>query len=96
MSNETATKLQQILRSTVTDYYGEGNFYGLEISAKSGTAEISDEIASHSWFAGYSSLPDFPYAFVVIVENGGSGYYNAGSIASYVMQRAYYLLNNNE
>ncbi|HHU84560.1 MAG TPA: penicillin-binding protein [Clostridiales bacterium] len=95
MSNETATKLQQILRSTVTDYYGEGNFYGLEISAKSGTAEISDEIASHSWFAGYSSLPDFPYAFVVIVENGGSGYYNAGSIASYVMQRAYYLLNNN-
>ena len=93
MSVQTAKSLQKILRSTVTDYYGESKFWGLEIAAKSGTAELDGDTASHSWFAGYSEKEDFPYAFVVIVENGGSGYYNAGTIAGSVMQTAYQYLS---
>lgn len=89
----TAASLQRILRSTITDYYGESKFWGLEVAAKSGTAELGGDIASHSWFAGYSQREDFPYAFVVIVENGGGGYANAGTIAGTVMQAAYEALN---
>ena len=95
MSESTAQSLQKILRSTITDYYGESKFWGLEICAKSGTAELDDDVESHSWFAGYSQRDDMPYAFVVIVENGGGGYANAGTIAGYVMNAVYdYIVNS--
>lgn len=88
-SATTANSLKSMLRSTVTDYYGEGQFEGLELCAKSGTAEINNSVKPHSWFAGFCDREDFPYAFVVVVENGGSGYYTAGSVAAEVLQTAF-------
>ncbi|UQT49756.1 hypothetical protein M5E87_08805 [Flavonifractor plautii] len=39
----------------------------------------------HAWFAGFLRNPDAPYAFVVLVENGGSGADAAGSVAARVL-----------
>lgn len=93
MTPQTASLMDGILRSTVTDYYGESKFEGLRVCAKSGTAEVGGGLEPHAWFAGYSQREDFPYAFVVVVENGGSGYNTAGSVASEVLDALYYALD---
>ncbi len=39
----------------------------------------------HAWFAGFSQNSETPYAFVVVVENGGSGYQQAIPVANKVL-----------
>ena len=68
--------------------YGEDNFPGLELRAKSGTAEVGIDNDPHAWFVGYIKNEDHPLAFVVIVENGGWGSSAAGSVANEVLQAA--------
>jgi len=64
------------------------NFPGLDIYAKSGTAQLGGGKEPHAWFVGYITNEDYPLAFVVIVENGGGGTAVAGPIASRVLQAA--------
>lgn len=85
VDGSTADKLREMMRNNVVNNYGEGNFPGLNICAKSGTAEVGDG-TSHSWFTGFLDDPDHPYAFVVLVEQGGSGAKVAGSVANKVLQ----------
>lgn len=85
VSGETAETLTSMMRNNVVNYYGEGNFPGLAICAKSGTAEVGDG-TSHAWFAGFLDDPDHPYAFIVLVEHGGGGAKVAGSVANKVLQ----------
>jgi len=68
--------------------YGEGNFKGLEMCAKSGTAEPGDGIRPDCWFAGDLDRDECPLAFVVVIENGGAGSKVAGSVAAKVLQAA--------
>ena len=42
----------------------------------------------HAWYVGFITNPDFPLAFVVIVENGGGGTAVASPIANRVLQAA--------
>lgn len=86
MSKETADKLKDILRYTVKNNYGDSMFPNLEVCAKTGTAETGEKTEPHSWMAGFSLKDETPYAFCVIVENGGSGISTAGPIASAIMQ----------
>ncbi|MBQ6164308.1 MAG: penicillin-binding protein [Clostridia bacterium] len=86
VNTTTASVLKQLMRSTVTDYYGERYFPDMKMAAKTGTAEVGGELSPHSWMFGFSLREDFPYAFSVIIENGGSGYYGAGEVASQVMR----------
>lgn len=81
MSSETATLLEDILRTVVTDYYGDAKFGNIDFCAKTGTAEVDGQ-DPNSWFVGYSANDDTPYAVVVVVEDSGSGMYYAGNIAS--------------
>ena len=62
------------------------NFPGLEIYAKSGTAQVGGNNGPHAWYTGYITNPDHPYAFIVIVENGGGGTAVAAPIANRVLQ----------
>ena len=39
----------------------------------------------HAWFAGFLRGEDTPYAFVVLVENGGGGSSVAGTVAAKVL-----------
>ena len=48
--------------------YGKENFPGLELYAKSGTAEVGGGKSPHAWFVGFITNEDAPLAFVVVVE----------------------------
>ena len=84
---ETAVELKSMMRFNVAAAYGEANFPGLKLCAKSGTAETGGG-TSHAWFTGFLDDPAHPYAFVVLIENGGSGARNAGPAANAVLQKA--------
>lgn len=87
MSSTVASKMKDMMRYDVKEKYGDSNYPGLKLCAKSGTAQI-DSDASHdiAWFVGFMDDEKNPYAFVVTVENGGSGSSTAGPIANKVLQ----------
>ncbi|MBQ9413408.1 MAG: penicillin-binding protein [Oscillospiraceae bacterium] len=82
-----ADKLKAMMNYNVIYSYGAGSFPGLTLCAKSGTAEVGDG-SSHAWFTGFLDDPGHPYAFVVVIENGGGGLRNAGPVANAVLQAA--------
>jgi len=79
----TAQRLAEMIRIENTQ-----NFPGLEIFAKSGTAQVGGGNEPHAWYVGYIANENHPYAFVVLVENGGSGTGTAAPIANRVLQEA--------
>lgn len=87
MNADTADALKSMMSYNVQYNYGAGNYPGLEMHAKTGTAEFGDG-TSHAWFTGFLTNSDAPLAFVVLVEKGGSGYSVAGPIANTVLQQA--------
>ena len=82
---ETAAKLTEYLRNNVATMYGDWQFGGLNVCAKSGTAEHEGETAD-AMFAGFCVDETCPLAFVVFVEIGGSGSAVAAPIAAKVLQ----------
>lgn len=56
----------------VTAAYGTSRFPNMDLCAKSGTAEVGGGQAPHAWFTGFLRDEDHPYAFLVLVENGGA------------------------
>ena len=88
MDAATAERLKQMMSYNVAAHYGgEDSFPGLNICAKTGTAELGDG-ASHAWFAGFLDDAEHPYAFVVLVERGGGGLSTAGTLANTLLQEA--------
>ena len=88
LSSSTAKKLGEMMAYNVEETYGAKNFPGLQLHAKSGTAEVGSGSEPHAWFVGYIENEDYPIAFAVIVENGGGGQSVAGSVANKVLQAA--------
>lgn len=88
----TAATLKTMLRTTVSDYYGDYRFGELKMCGKTGTAENDNE-KPHAWFAGFSADEDFPYAVIAVLENSGKGLTYAGTAASNVMQKLYKTVN---
>lgn len=82
---ETAYSLTEMMANNVENHYGSDMFPGLSICAKSGTAEVSGR-DPNAWFTGFLDDASNPYAFVVLVENGGYGADVAGSVANTVLQ----------
>lgn len=88
MNADTADELADMMGYTAEyEYGGQSTFPGLEMHAKTGTAELGDG-DSHAWFAGFISNDSAPLAFVVMVERGGSGFGAARPIANTVLQEA--------
>jgi peptidoglycan glycosyltransferase len=87
LSSETAQKMKEFMSYNVKYSYGESNYPGLKLCAKSGTAEVGDG-TSHAWFTGFLNDDAHPYAFVVVIENGGGGARQAGPVANAVLQAA--------
>ncbi len=81
----TCTLLKEYLRNDVLVTYGQSRFGDLPVCAKSGTAEVGEGLP-HAWFAGFVDSDEYPYAFVVVVENGGSGSSVAGTVAATVLK----------
>ena len=73
MSPEVARKVAQYMRNYVQIVYGDANFPGLKVCAKSGTSQLGGDAVSNAMFAGFVDDEAYPLAFVVVVENGGYG-----------------------
>lgn len=73
MSGATAKILQEFLRNNVENYYGDSNFPGLQVCAKSGTAEVGGEKRPNAMFTGFVANEELPLAFIVAIEDGGYG-----------------------
>ena len=73
MSSKTARILGEFLRNNVQNYYGEEQFQGLTVCAKSGTAEVGTQKKPNAMFTGFVSDEAYPLAFIVAVEDGGYG-----------------------
>ncbi len=82
---QTAGILTSMMRNDVQTVYGDWQFGGLSVCAKSGTAEREGQTAN-AMFAGFVQDESCPVAFVVFVENGGSGSAVAAPIAAKVLQ----------
>ena len=76
------------MHNNVIETYGQDRFPGMDICAKSGTAEVGDGETPNAWFTGFLRDEATPYAFIVLVENGGGGSSVAGTVASQVLQAA--------
>lgn len=82
---DTAKQVAALMSNNVRTTYGADRFPNMDVCAKSGTAEVGGGKAPNAWFAGFLRDPSTPYAFVVLVENGGSGSDAAGSVAARVL-----------
>ena len=82
----TASTLKSMMANNVENNYGSSSFPGLAICAKSGTAEVGGGRTPNAWFTGFLNDTENPYAFIVLVENGGYGSSVAGSVANTVLQ----------
>lgn len=82
---DVAAQLARMMRNNVSSIYGDGQFGGLSVCAKSGTAELEGQ-TPHAMFAGFVQDEAYPLAFVVFVENGGSGSGVAAPLAAQVLQ----------
>jgi len=85
LSGETAQTLSDLMANNVRESYDPRRFPNMDLCAKSGTAEVGGGKAPHAWFAGFLRGKATPYAFVVVVENGGSGSEAAGGVAAAVL-----------
>lgn len=73
MSSEVAAIVGEYMRNNVSSVYGDGNFPGLQVCAKSGTSELGGGQKANAMFAGFVRNEEYPLAFIVVVENGGFG-----------------------
>ena len=73
LSQETAEIIKNYLRSNVAEKYGDENFAGLTVCAKTGTAEVGTEKKPNAMLTGFALDEDMPIAFIICVEDGGYG-----------------------
>jgi len=93
VSSETAEELTQMM-VTVVDQgtAAEAAIEGIEVAAKTGTAERSETLPPYAWFVSFAPADDPQVAVAVFVENAAvdreliSGGGLAGPIAQRVMQ----------
>ena len=81
----TAGILAELMAENVQRSYGPERFPNMDICAKSGTAEVGGDQTPHAWFTGFLRDSGAPYAFVVVIENGGSGSAAAGAVAADIL-----------
>ena len=85
MSEEIARTVKDYMRHNVESVYGDWNFPGLKVCAKSGTSQLGGGQKSNAMFAGFVDSEEYPLAFMVVVENGGYGSHTCVPILSKVL-----------
>ena len=85
MSASTAEILLEYMAFNVEDKYGSGNFPGLTVCAKTGTAEVGGDKKPNAMLAGFVADEEYPLTFVVCVEDAGYGKTVCIPIASKVL-----------
>ena len=90
----TCARLAELMRNNVVSVYGVWNFPDLYVCAKSGTAEIGGGVTPHATFAGFIQDPEYPLAFIVVVENAGAGSDVCAGIAGRVLSECVSVLDS--
>ncbi len=85
LDEKTAETVRQYMRYNVENKYGDSNFPGLSVCAKTGTAEMDDGKASNAMFCGFVEDEQYPLAFIICVEEGGYGGQTCIPIASKIL-----------
>ncbi len=85
ISTKTAKTVMEYMRANVEEKYGDDNFPGLTVCAKTGTGEVGGERKPNAMLAGFTLDADCPLAFIVFVEDGGYGAQVCVPIASKVL-----------
>ena len=85
MSENIADAVKACMRRNTEWVYGDWNFPGLKVCAKSGTSQLGGGQKSNAMFAGFVDSEEYPLAFMVVVENGGYGSHTCVPILSKVL-----------
>jgi len=85
IGQEASNQLAAMMHLAVQERYGAWLFPDLYVCAKSGTAELGPNQTAHATFSGFIRDEDYPLAFIVIVEHGGSGSATCAPIAGQVL-----------
>ncbi len=93
MSQSLAKLLQEYMRNNVALKYGDDHFPGLNVCAKTGTAE-QDGKTPTAMLAGFVADEEYPLAFIICVEEGGYGANTCLPIASKVLAACKLILDN--
>ncbi|HZB79303.1 MAG TPA: penicillin-binding transpeptidase domain-containing protein [Actinomycetota bacterium] len=75
LTEETAGELTRMMVDVVASPDGTGGnaaIPGIEVAAKTGTAQSAPGAAPHAWFIAFAPANDPQLAVAVLVENGGS------------------------
>ncbi|HEY2253468.1 MAG TPA: penicillin-binding transpeptidase domain-containing protein, partial [Planctomycetaceae bacterium] len=90
LSSRTLDWVRMGLGQVVADRHGTGyktvRLNQIAIAGKTGTAEPGGGQPDHAWFAGYVPAERPKIAFVVVLENAGSGGHAAGPVARKFVQ----------
>ena len=86
LQESTTQKLAEMMHNNVVTVYGTQLFPDVTVCAKSGTAEVGGDETPNAMFAGFVQDENYPLAFIVIVENGGSGSKVCAPIAGQVLK----------
>lgn len=84
LSAGTLARVREGMRLVIDHDRGTGKrvrIDGLSIAGKTGTAEVGGGKRDHAWFVGFVPADVPRYAFVVVLEHGGSGGSAAGPLA---------------
>jgi penicillin-binding protein 2 len=91
LTEGTLARIREGLRAVVQEPYGTGyktvRLEEVAIAGKSGTAETGPDKAAHAWFVGYVPAEEPQYAFVVVLEHGGSGSRAAGPVTRELVRK---------
>lgn len=86
MNETVAQTLKEYMRNNVETVYKVERFPDLKVCAKTGTSELGGDQKPNAMFAGFVDDPDYPLAFMVVVENGGIGNQTCVPIISEVLR----------
>ena len=91
LSEGTLHRIREGLKAVVQEPYGTGyktvRLESVAIAGKTGTAETGPGKAAHAWFVGYVPAEKPQYAFVVVLEHGGSGSRAAGPVTRELVRK---------
>lgn len=73
MSKATAELVAAYMRNNVETVYGDENFPGMQVCAKTGTGQVGGEKKSNAMMAGFVADEKYPLAFIIAIEEGGYG-----------------------
>jgi penicillin-binding protein A len=88
ISADVANQLTRMMVSVVANGSGRAaRIQGVEVAGKTGTAQVSKDVADHTWFMGFAPADDPKIAVAVFVANGGgTGGERSAPIARQVIQ----------